>query len=474
MEELIAKGKVTDSYPPFKFMMDALRWKKNMWWDMQAVIAAWVSDEDAKKIDMMVKEMIDKYDKDWSSWNWTDVKERFDELLANVTRTWSLASAAYISNAMSNWYKKHLRKAMGLKSKDINEWKAGVSWESDFYGTIASENNTSSPQYQEYIKKAMAFDKELLVSNRKYFAWERHAISDMQKDYFMKVKDFPLKWIQSQVWNMSSTLWQVMTLKAVDKAMQDQWYGNGVFNSYSNIFAKEVARIKSEKDPEKRGAAIRWLMSQGSEMMHNIHKTSTDPQQIALHRIWYATAVAPLIKEIQSSDPETAKKLISVVWQAAFNSYVDSITDTNPATVAAAFELLSWDSAHWWKWWWWGGWWIPKWPKASPLKIKKLVENYNNLNIVAAKVRGLDSPSLPKFTYEYDSQQRRYIPVKIDIKPTLSDIKSEQLRPKQQPAGQLRVGSAPVKSGRVISGSARPKSISGSKAYTRRFGEKRV
>lgn len=470
--KMLSNAMIWANYEPFDFIVSWLQTDKKTGKIIRNTQDALLSKEDKDKVYRQLNELIAKYDKDWSATTRMDW-DKFKEFVSNVTRTWSKASMAYLMKAYSSFARKALATKYWLKTADINEWEEWVDIESESK-KYQSMNDSSSQAYQEYVLSNRNFQKSLLLQNRDLIAWEKHVLLDLQNDYLSKTEDYPFKNKQSNLWDSNTTYWAMIALHNMNEISKNEGIWNTMFNMYNMSIAKQVAAInKSNLDwdsVEWAKKMVDWIIKQVWEIDKAVVKQAKSGTEIIMHKIWQATMAAPGIEKIMQFSPEKAQELINTIGKDAFTLFVDRLTDSNPTDLVTAFEMLSGDSTN--KKWWWAKWAMPKQPRALSMKEEKLLDNYNNLAITAAKYRDPNKPALPKFAISYETQTGRYIPVKIDVKPAFAELKSEQIRPKWQPAPNLSVWKAPVKQWRVLSSSARPKSIAGAKAYSRKAWSK--
>lgn len=466
--KMLSSAMIPANYEPFDFIVSGLQTDKKTWKIIRNTQDALLSKEDKQKVYTQLNELIAKYDKDWSAVTRID-GDKFKEFVANVTRTWSKASLAYLMKAYSSFARKAFAAKYGLKTADINEWEEWIDIESEAK-KYQSMNDSSSTAYQEYVLANRNFQKWLLLQNWDLIAWEKHILLDLQNDYLSKVESYPFRNKQSNIGDSNTTYWAMIALHNMNEIAKNEWIWNTMFNMYNMSIAKQVAALnKSQLDWD----SVEWakkmvdgIIRQVWEIDKAVVKQAKSGTEVIMHKIWQATMAAPGIEKIMQFSPEKAQELINAIGKDAFTLFVDRLTDSNPTDLVTAFEMLSGDSTHKKSWWWSKS--LPKQPHALSMKEEKLLDNYNNLAITAAKYRDPTKPSLPKFAISYETQTGRYIPVKIDIKPAFWELKSEQIRPKWQPAANLSVWKAPVKQWRVLSSSARPKSITGAKAYSRK------
>ena len=151
---------------------------------------------------------------------------------------------------------------------------------------------------------------------------------------------------------------------------------------------------------------------------------------------------------------------------------LNSLTDSPTVTLADAFEIATWTSAH-------SG--SGKW-KAVKASIpsakarenyvnKMLIPNYNRAKAAAAWTGWGDGLSLPKFTNGYGrAKDGSIISVKIPVpqRKKLTELPTNSIDTR---TAKLDVAPLPVKEWRVIGWKYSARAIQNAKVYSRRIGK---
>ena len=476
-QAMIRAGKYKDNLEAWNIVKNWLN-KSDLYWKWESALwLTMLTDEEKDELysqftDMYQTYVIDKWKSDAAT------TEMFDKFVLAATKYgWSMSMSGYMW-AFLTAYKRAARDYYDISSAEVNAWKKWDDWlaaEEDI--DVTKIPDSKMWKYVEYVDAVRNFELWLIVDNWSVLSREKSIWIELLNKYIETDKDnfwwnSYLGAIGDEKSNLSK-LWNTLNYNEIAKEQWLPWMIVPLAYQEKKASDNYLKLLNKAQTPEEiADAASRYLWIQES-LWWLADKYIDNPQASWLVKASLASWIVAYADQIKKKSPEVLEKVIDIIGEKAINKVLNSLTDSPTVTLADAFEIATWTSAHS------GG--SGKW-KAVKASIpsakarenyvnKMLIPNYNRAKAAAAWTGWGDGVSLPKFTNGYGrAKDGSIISAKIPVpqRKQLTELPTNSVDTK---TAKLDVAPLPVKEWRVIGWKYSARAIQNAKVYSRRIGK---
>ena len=451
--------------------------KEDTYWEWEA--ALWLEmmkPEDRAALFDEFEWMYQKYvlDKGKADVATTSMFEKF--VLAATKYGWSMSMAGYMW-AYDTAYKAAARKAYWITASEVTAWNKWDEWlAAEWDIDLANLPESKYWSYIEYVDSVRDFEMWLIVDNWDVLSKERSIWIEMLNKYISTDKEnfWWKKYVDTigeEDSNMSK-LWSTLNYNEISKEQWLPWMIVPLAYQEKKASDNYLKALRDAKTPEDKAAIWEKYLSIQEDLWAMADKYIDNPQASWLVKASLASWIITFADDIRKESPDVLQKVIDIIGEKAINKVLNSLTDSPTVTLADAFEIATWTSAH-------SG--SGKW-KAVKASIpsakarenyvnKMLIPNYNRAKAAAAWTGWGDGLSLPKFTNGYGrAKDGSIISAKIPVpqRKKLTELPTNSIDTR---TAKLDVAPLPVKEWRVIGWKYSARAIQNAKVYSRRIGK---
>lgn len=475
-QAMIRAGKYKDNLEAWNVVKNWLN-KSDLYWKWESALwLTMLTDEEKNELynqftDMYQTYVVDKWKSDAAT------TEMFDKFVLAATKYgWSMSMAGYMW-AFLTAYKRAARDYYDISYAEVNAWKKWDAWlaaEEDI--DVTKIPDSKMWKYVEYVDAVRNFELWLIVDNWNVLSREKSIWIELLNKYIETDKDnfwwnSYLGAIGDEKSNLSK-LWNTLNYNEIAKEQWLPWMIVPLAYQEKKASDNYLKLLNKAQTPEEiADAASRYLGIQET-LWWLADKYIDNPQASWLVKASLASWIVAYADQIRKKSPEVLEKVIDIIGEKAINKVLNSLTDSPSVTLADAFEIATWTSAH-------SG--SGKW-KAVKASIpsakarenyvnKMLIPNYNRAKAAAAWTGWGDGVSLPKFTNGYGrAKDGSIISAKIPVpqRKQLRDLPTNRI---DTQTAKLDVAPLPVKEWRVIGWKYSARAIQNAKVYSRRIGK---